>query len=82
MLNGILIVVCDGRFFGRLSFDCARDDKCIWAAQKVALEQTTRAMAGAAVLHNVIIGGGRCSFEMGFWLPPIMQHYVTQLGKF
>ena len=49
MLFGILTVVCEGRFFERLA-------GAMGAAQKVVLEQTTSAVGGAAVLHNVIIG--------------------------
>jgi hypothetical protein len=33
------------------------------AAQKVALEQTTRALGGAAFLHNVIMGQLEFSIE-------------------
>ena len=40
--------VCEGRFFERLAGEMG-------AAQKVVLEQTPSALAGAAVLHNVII---------------------------
>ena len=35
------------------------------SAQKVALAQTTRALALAAFLHNVVIDGEGCSYEMG-----------------
>jgi hypothetical protein len=43
-----VIGVCEGRFFERLA-------GAMGAAQKVVLEQTPSALAGAAVLHNVII---------------------------
>jgi hypothetical protein len=43
-----VIGVCEGRFFERLA-------GAMGAAQKVVLEQTPCALAGAAVLHNVIM---------------------------
>lgn len=45
--------VCEGRFFERLG-------DAMGAAQKVVLEQTPSALAGEAVLHNVIIVHTEC----------------------
>jgi hypothetical protein len=51
------------------------------AAQKVALEQTTRAVAVAAFLHNVVMGALDCSFGNGALIAPITPHYVKKLGR-
>jgi len=51
------------------------------AAQKVALEQTPRAVAVAAFLHNVVIGAPDCSFGNRMVLAPITPHYVKKLGR-
>ena len=54
-----MIGVCEGRFFERLG-------DAMGAAQKVVMEQTTRALAGAAFLHNVIIVHPVTSFGIEF----------------
>ena len=51
------------------------------AAQKVALEQTPRALAVAAFLHNVVMGANEFCFGGRTVIAPITPHYVKKLGR-